>query len=240
MATVQTKDPTPSFETVWAILQETAKRQAEADKRDAERKAEFEKRQAEYNKRHEESKAEYEKRQAEYEKRQAEYAKRDAERKAEFDLMMKKSKEDFDRRLGNLTNLFGDFTESMVAPALRDKLQDFGFDFETVSRNVSIRDKENKPLMEIDVLLENGDKVMLIEIKTKLTVERINYHIGRLEKMRVRANQRGDKRAFLGGIAGVVVPDDVRNYALSQGLYLIEPAGETFNITPPIGKPKEW
>ncbi len=215
MATVQAKDPAPNFETVWAILQETAKRQKEA------------------------------------EKRQAEADKRDKERKAEFDRMMKESKaendklnkelkKEFNERLGALTNLFGDFTEAMLAPALRDKLQDFGFDFETVSRNVSIRDKENKPLMEIDVLLENSEKAMLVEIKTKLTAERINYHIERLEKMRVRANQRGDKRVFLGGVAGVVVPDDVRAYALKQGLYLIEPAGETLNITPPDGKPKEW
>ncbi len=161
--------------------------------------------------------------------------------------MMKKSKEEadkqrkeFNERLGNLTNLFGDFTESMVAPALRDKLQDFGFDFERVNRNVSIRDKANQTLMEIDIVLENGDKAMLVEIKTKLTIDRINYHIGRLEKMRAYANLRGDKRVFLGGVAGVIVADDAREYALTQGLYLIEPAGETFNITPPNGKPKEW
>jgi len=33
---------------------------------------------------------------------------------------------------------------------------------------------------------------------------------------------------------------EVREYALNQGLYLIEPAGEELNITPPNGKPKEW
>ncbi len=56
MAKVQTKEPAPSFETVWAILQETAKRdeerkaefdrmmkesKMEADKRDKERNTEF-------------------------------------------------------------------------------------------------------------------------------------------------------------------------------------------------------
>ena len=38
----------------------------------------------------------------------------------------------------------------------------------------------------------------------------------------------------------VVVEDDVKEYALNQGLYLIEPAGEDLTITPPNGKPKEW
>jgi len=48
------------------------------------------------------------------------------------------------------------------------------------------------------------------------------------------------KRMFLGAVAGIVVPDEVRDYALNQGLYFIEYAGENFYITPPDGKPKEW
>jgi hypothetical protein len=89
-------------------------------------------------------------------------------------------------------------------------------------------------------MLENGDKAMLVEVKTQLTVERINKHIERLEKMRKYADLHGDKRAFLGAVAGVVVTDEARDYALSQGFYFIEPSGENFNITPPNGKPKEW
>ena len=44
----------------------------------------------------------------------------------------------------------------------------------------------------------------------------------------------------LGAVAGVVVPLKVKNYALENGLYLIEPAGENLNITPPNNKPKVW
>jgi hypothetical protein len=58
--------------------------------------------------------------------------------------------------------------------------------------------------------------------------------------MRLYANFRGDKRKFLGGIAGVIMTGRVRDYALSKGLFVIEPSGETFNITSPKGKPKEW
>jgi hypothetical protein len=89
-------------------------------------------------------------------------------------------------------------------------------------------------------MLENGDKAMLVEVKTQLTTERVNKHIERLEKMRRFADLRGDKRTFLGAVAAVVVPDEAKDYALSQGFYLIEPSGENFNITPPNGKPKEW
>jgi hypothetical protein len=37
-----------------------------------------------------------------------------------------------------------------------------------------------------------------------------------------------------------VVTDEIKKYALSQGLYFIEYAEETFYITPPKDEPKEW
>ena len=89
-------------------------------------------------------------------------------------------------------------------------------------------------------MLENSDKAMLIEVKTKLTEERIDKHIQRLEKMRRYADLNDDKRTFLGAVAGIAVTDDLKKYALSKGLYFIEYAGETFYITPPGGEAKEW
>jgi hypothetical protein len=145
-----------------------------------------------------------------------------------------------DELIGNLTNLFGHFTESMIAPALCEKFREFGYIFERNNTRVRFSDHKNGISFEVDAMLENGDKAMLVEVKTQLTTERVNKHIERLEKMRRFADLRGDKRAFLGAVAAVVVSDEARDYALSQGFYLIEPSGETFNITPPNGKPKEW
>jgi hypothetical protein len=128
----------------------------------------------------------------------------------------------------------------MVAPRLREKFVEFGLDFPRTNPGVYINDKVNKISLEIDIMLENGEKALLVEVKTKLTVERINKHIERLEKMRRYTDIRGNKRIFLGAVAGVVLDDEVRKYALDQGLYLIEPSGYNFNITVPTGKPKEW
>jgi hypothetical protein len=50
------------------------------------------------------------------------------------------------------------------------------------------------------------------------------------------ADLHGDRRTFLGAVAGVVVTDEARDYTLNQGFYLIEPSGENFNITPSNGK----
>ena len=147
---------------------------------------------------------------------------------------------EYNKRFGDFTNRFGEVVEYMIAPNLQDKLYDMGLDFQTVSSNFKVNDHKNNIHLQIDVFLQNGDAAMLVEIKTKLTISDINEHIKRMEKMRIFADLRQDKRAFLGAVAGVVIESDEREYALNNGFYLIEPSGETFNITPPHNKPKEW
>jgi hypothetical protein len=181
---------TPSFETVWAALQETKQ-----------------------------------------------IFRENAER---YERERKESEADFNKKLGEYINLFGEVTEYTMAPKMREKFIEFGFTFPKTERNVSIRDNINDIFLEIDVMLENDENAILVEIKTKLTIERINDHIDRLEKMRRYADLRGDKRSFIGAVAGVVVTDKERKYALDQGFYLIEPAGQNLSITAPNGKPKEW
>jgi hypothetical protein len=178
---------------------------------------------------------------------QREADRRMEESKEEFDQLIKESKrkydkrmKDFDRRFGDFTNRFGEVVEYMIAPNLREKFKEFGLSFPQTSTDAYIDDYENNIFLEIDVLLQNGDKAMLVEIKTKLTTEDVKDHVKRLEKMRAYANIRGDRRIFLGAVAGVVMTPYAKKYALKQGFYVIEPSGETFNITPPDGKPREW
>jgi hypothetical protein len=163
-----------------------------------------------------------------------------AERQKETDRILSEKSMELNKRIGALTNLFGEVTEHMLAPDLCDKFRDFGFDFPRANPNVIINDKTNNISLEIDIMLENGDKAMLVEAKTKLTYDRVTKHVERLEKMRRYADIRGDKRIFLGAVAGIVVTEEVRNFTLDQGFYLIEPAGDNFTITPPNGTPKQW
>jgi hypothetical protein len=147
---------------------------------------------------------------------------------------------EYNKRFGNIDNRFGDVIECMITPGLLDKLNDLGLDFQEASPNHKIRDHKNKIYFEIDAFLQNSDIAMLVEIKTNLSVKYINEHINRLEKMRAYADLHSDKRTFLGAVAGIVVPSEVKQYALENGFYMIEPSGENFNITPPYNKPKEW
>ena len=147
---------------------------------------------------------------------------------------------EYNKRFGDFSNRFGEIVEYMVAPNLQEKFAEMGLFFEETVRNKEIKSKDGQFLFEVDVMLENGDRAMLVETKTKPTTKDVTAHVKRLEKMRLYADFRGDKRKFLGGIAGVVMTKTVRDYALSKGLFAIEPSGETFNITAPKGKPGEW
>jgi hypothetical protein len=142
--------------------------------------------------------------------------------------------------IGKLGNRFGEVVEYMIAPNLCEKFREFDLIFPQANSGTRVSDYKNNIHFEIDILLENGSVAMLVEAKTKLTTEHINEHIERLEKMRKYADLRGDKRSFLGAVAGVVLTSNVKDYALKHGFFAIEPSGETFNITPPNGKPKEW
>ena len=144
------------------------------------------------------------------------------------------------RKLGKLDARFGEFIEYLVAPNLQNKFRELGLDFPRVGPNYSIKDHKNNVFLEIDFILEDGSKVMLVEVKVKPTIPDVKEHIKRLHKMRAYSDLRGDTRTFLGSIAGAVVPKHVKAYVLEQGLYVLEPSGETFTITPPNGQPKEW
>ncbi|MCL2067289.1 MAG: hypothetical protein FWG99_07465 [Treponema sp.] len=204
----------PSFESVWAIMQDNAVQM----KKFRENQKETE-RQIQDN---------------------AVQMKEFRESQKETERVLKESKKALDIQIGSLTNLFGDFTLGMIAPRIREKFTELGLVFLESSLNFDVTDRINNISFEIDIFLKNGEKAMLVEVKTKLTEERINKHINRLEKMRRYADLHGDKRVFLGAVAGFAVTDEVRKIALDRGFYLIEPDGENFNITPPNDKPKEW
>jgi hypothetical protein len=160
-----------------------------------------------------------------------------ARRQEETNKQMKET----DRRVGELTNRFGDMVEYMVMPNLVAKFEELNFTFTRANRT-EIKDREHDIFMEVDALLENGDKVMAVEIKARPTGDDINDHIKRMEKLRKYADLHDDKRIYLGAMAGVVFGESEKIYALKKGFYVIEPSGDTFNIIPPEGKyhPHEW
>jgi len=215
MEAVQTTANPPSFESVWAALQET-------DRIIKENAKQHDRGMKEYAEQHDRGMKEY-----------AEQHDRDMK-------VIREIQEATDRRIGKLGSRIGEIIEHLVAPNLREKFRELGYDFPKANPNSDVTDRTNNIHLEIDVMLENGEKALLVEVKTKPTTEDVQDHIKRLEKMRIYADLHGEKRTFLGAVAGAVMTDNVKEYILKQGFFVLEPSGETFNIVPPNNKPKEW
>jgi hypothetical protein len=92
-------------------------------------------------------------------------------------------------------------------------------------------DKTNDIYAQADVTLENGDNVMIVEVKLKLSTTDLTEHVERMEKVKAHADLHGDKRKFLGAVAGMVFNENEKAFAMKNGFYVVEPSGETFTIT---------
>ena len=147
-----------------------------------------------------------------------------------------------DRKIGELGNRFGELAEHLVAPGIVDKFNALGFFFHKDAQNAKYRDPVSKQILaEVDILLENGDIVIAVEVKTKLSEKDIEKHIQRMEILRRFADERGDKRKYRGALARAIVSSEAREYALNAGFYVIEQSGDTMKLEIPKDfVPREW
>jgi hypothetical protein len=230
-----------TLEEVWALFKETDRRIQETDRILKERSAETDRRMQETDRMLKE-------RSAETDRRIQETDRILKERSAETDRMLKEMSAETDRRiqetnrqLGKLGNRLGEIVEHLMSPKLHEKFASLNLRFERFSRNHEITGENGKFLAEIDVLLENGEYAMAVEVKTRLSAEDVQDHIRRMEILRGVADKHGDRRKYLGAVAGAMVEKDVVEYANRNGLYVIIPSGDTVTIEIPDDfRPREW
>jgi hypothetical protein len=175
-------------------------------------------------------------------KETAQITKRNGEQQEKDIREMRASAKRLDEELGRLGKRFGETAEFLVMPNLLKKFRKIDIDNKKIYHRTDIESIEHNIDAEVDITLENGDKVMIVEIKTKPNTLDIKDHVKRMGKVRQYADLKGDKRVFLGAVAGLIIKDTVKKFALKTGFYVIEPSGETFDITVPEGEyaVREW
>ncbi|MDR1351929.1 MAG: hypothetical protein LBK05_01500 [Treponema sp.] len=159
----------------------------------------------------------------------------------ETERLMRESSEKLNRKMGELGNKLGSLVEHMIIPDIEKKFNEMGYTFENVSTNLKMKDPSGNTYAEVDIVLENGDYVMLIEVKTDLKIEHVKEHIKRMETIRGAGRKWPDKK-LLGAVSAAIVEDNVRDYAKKNGFFVISQAGETMRIDKPDGEfsVKEW
>jgi hypothetical protein len=148
-----------------------------------------------------------------------------------------------DIRFGALDNRFGELAEHLVAPSIMEKFNALGFHFTDIStgRRKIITGKDKQTIAEFDILMENGESAVGVEVKAKPSERDVKDHVRRLEIFRRHKDTIGDKRKIYGALAGAIMADSVKNFALKAGLYAITQSGDTMKIDVPEGfVPKAW
>jgi hypothetical protein len=158
-------------------------------------------------------------------------------RMAETDRLFKET----DRKISKLGNRIGELIENLVASNLLKKFTDRGFVFTKTCTNVRLTNADNSFLAEIDIFLENGNTALAVEVKSKLTVDDVTEHVERMEKLRRYADEHEDRRKFLGAVAGGIIPEEVKSFAIKRGFFVIGQSGDTSVVAVPEDFiPREW
>jgi len=142
------------------------------------------------------------------------------------------------QQLGDLGNRLGEFVEHAVAPAVLRLFQEQGIDVHEVYRNVV--SKRNGEALEIDLLVVNDGVLVAVECKSQLTVEHVDKHCQRMEKLK-RIMPRYANYCVMGALAAMVMIESVKEYAQAQGFYVLCQNGDGIDISNEATfTPKAW
>ena len=156
----------------------------------------------------------------------------------ETQAVVREQSESLKRASGNFNNKWGAFMEKLVKGNLIDLLQKQGISVDVVIRKIEIWDKNNKDqLAEFDLLAVNGDEMVVVEVKTTLSSEKLAKFIHKLEKYKHRLPVDKRKKIY-GAVAYLDSDGNAKEEAIKQGLFVIEAPrrdGEFATIANPEG-----
>jgi hypothetical protein len=135
-------------------------------------------------------------------------------------------------RTSKLRYHFGEMLDYKVIPNLLAKFEELGFVFTMISR-VIVDDREHSLYSWADPFFRNDDVAMAVDMRHEPDMDDIKDFAERLEKLRLNAGFLGEKRVYLGAVAGEIFHENEKTYALNNGFYVIEPSGDTVTITAP-------
>ena len=219
METVQNRVEHPTFETVWAALQENDRQ----IKEDREQMRELRERFKETEK----------------------FIDSLGKKSGETERLMKENAKFLDnlgKQVGGLHRSLGELIETLIAARLWEKFKDYPYNLCRHYQRVYIYDEKNRAITDVDILLADSEWVMAVEVKRELDKKDIEYHLERMERIRKYPPAEVVGKKLLGAIAGGVVEPDVHKLAYKAGFFSLELTGESVALVPPPEgfTPKIW
>jgi hypothetical protein len=170
---------------------------------------------------------------AENAKAQAENAKAQAENAAGFAALREaQAKRDarFDARIEKINAMYGGISENLGAAteefffnSLKDTPVVGGIRYDEIRQHTGVGTPKN--FAEIDLWLENGSSIAVIEVKHKVHPKALDQLERQMQRVREFCPEYKDYKLY-GGIAGFSIPDEVVAEAKARGMFVLKCKGE--------------
>jgi len=147
------------------------------------------------------------------------------------------------QNVGGINGSIGEIIQMIVIPGVMEKMNELGHNFTMTSAEKKFYKTDGDRLLEVDLLLENCQDVMVVEVKTRVNLGKVEWHLERLRLLRKNENITGmTGKTMYAAIAGIEFDKDARKLAVESGMYLIEIEndGDNVKVTPPPEKAGVW
>ena len=142
------------------------------------------------------------------------------------------------KEISELNDSWGRFVENRVAPACKNLFLSRGIPVHRVSQR--LKNWLEGETMEIDILVANQDHVLVVEVKSRLSVRDVQDFIEDLRDFR-RFFPEHDKKHLYGAVAGIDIEKGADKYAYRKGLFVLAQTGETITVLNGAAfEPKSW
>ena len=222
MTTMQSQ--MPSFDSVWALLQETAKSLKETEGLLKEAEQEREKSSADFDRRLKEAEQERKASRADFDRRMKEADERREKSNAEYERRIKR----LDEITGSWANNHGSFAEDYFFNSFENGKQNFfGEHFDEIEKN--LKNKWQGLRDEYDIVLYNHSSVAIIEVKFKAHGDHIPQVLKKAETFRILFPNYKDFNIYL-GLAAMSFHTNVEEECIEQGIAVIKQVGDAVVI----------
>ncbi len=141
----------------------------------------------------------------------------------ETDKQFKETDKKINKISGLFSNQWGKLMEALVEPACLKLFKARNIDVTRTYKNIKI--KKGNIDAEFDVILANGTEVVVIEVKTDMSVEKVKYFVEKLSQFKTYMPEYADKKIY-GAVVGIKYSEQSDKYAYRQGLFILRNSGD--------------
>lgn len=157
--------------------------------------------------------------------------------------VQRRTEKSLEKTNGNFNNKWGTFMEDLVKGDLVKLLNERKIRVKRTSSHLQCYRSDNSTEAEFDLVADNGEEVVVVEVKTTLTGDKIDKFIKKLKGFKKAFPQYKDKKVY-GCVAHLGDHKDAVEEAEKNGLFIIKAPGGTSDVStivnPQDFKPKQF